>query len=602
MGDVDHKVLKETQELLGKYVKKPQLTEKLLQKPPFRFLHDVVKVVINETGFLAGLFTSEELNYENVKEKDAKLVFLSKLIAVVKLTCGKNLTVKASKIVAGQEADKTNELLQAIAYCVDQKIDAKEAIELYTNNSKKVEKKLVKNKTLNGSVQDTANKNGSNSTKKESQRNTIAIKKNEPKTISNSKNVPSKTKKLIGKKENDEPKKNKTIERQKTITIKESSLDKNMSEKSLLESNTSDKVLSNEENAMESKLNETDFQQPIKTPLEMNDASITVEKENSMLEELKTNQDLLETNIENKERNSDLPVSLKEPFTQNSIDKADISKDSNENVGNVINIVSIQKNTANLDQLNESSKIEATIQKKNFRNIIDEKVSTLRQPSARPPSARPGAPKRKDKSLEALIQPELSQNARNKHDPSLEIFGSELDDNIDNLIVIEDSELKDDFHDMYQKGTQDGNEGHLVQQILESQQKFNVAGVVNSTESGPWESLMDSHRVKSAKTDILRNLIQALTKSINPLGNLLDFIQEDFDAMQIELTHQKDLHLSSAFDLEKEKALSEAGIKTLKQQLRQLQDDIKLYKVVIHDTKCNILTNEQKIYKTTEDL
>lgn len=44
-GEVNPAVLRRTQELLGPYVKKPTLSEKLLRKPPFRFLHDVVNVV-----------------------------------------------------------------------------------------------------------------------------------------------------------------------------------------------------------------------------------------------------------------------------------------------------------------------------------------------------------------------------------------------------------------------------------------------------------------------------------------------------------------------------------------------------------------------------
>lgn len=35
-------IIKATQTSLGKYVKRPPLSEKLLKKPPFRFLHDII--------------------------------------------------------------------------------------------------------------------------------------------------------------------------------------------------------------------------------------------------------------------------------------------------------------------------------------------------------------------------------------------------------------------------------------------------------------------------------------------------------------------------------------------------------------------------------
>lgn len=44
-SSLDPETIKRTQDALGKFVKKPPLTEKLLKKPPFKFIHDVIKVV-----------------------------------------------------------------------------------------------------------------------------------------------------------------------------------------------------------------------------------------------------------------------------------------------------------------------------------------------------------------------------------------------------------------------------------------------------------------------------------------------------------------------------------------------------------------------------
>ncbi|XP_071534819.1 uncharacterized protein IFT54 isoform X2 [Panulirus ornatus] len=172
---VSPEVLKRTQEELGKYIKKPPLTDKLLNKPPFRFLHDIVNAIICETGFLSGLFSDEELSSQNIKDKEAKVAFLQKCIDATILATGENLAVRPSKIVAGHEADKTNEWLQALARAVAQNIDSSTAVQQVLSGVKP-EKNRKSDKEKSDKKQDRGKKeaaaknrgirgNGSNSTK-----------------------------------------------------------------------------------------------------------------------------------------------------------------------------------------------------------------------------------------------------------------------------------------------------------------------------------------------------------------------------------------------------------------------------------------------------
>ena len=54
------------------------------------------------------------------------------------------MTVKTSKIVAGLEAEKTNELLQAIGYAIENKLDSSEAVNAVVKNKPPVKQKEVK--------------------------------------------------------------------------------------------------------------------------------------------------------------------------------------------------------------------------------------------------------------------------------------------------------------------------------------------------------------------------------------------------------------------------------------------------------------------------
>jgi TRAF3-interacting protein 1 len=106
-----------TKEMVGALITRPKLSDKLLGKPPFRFLHDINSEIIKQTGFATNLYTPEELASENVKDKDSKILYLEKIIQLVGTHLNTLTEVKAQKVVAGLEPINTNRFLQLLALC-----------------------------------------------------------------------------------------------------------------------------------------------------------------------------------------------------------------------------------------------------------------------------------------------------------------------------------------------------------------------------------------------------------------------------------------------------------------------------------------------------
>ncbi|KRY39937.1 TRAF3-interacting protein 1 [Trichinella spiralis] len=104
-----------TIKMLAPLVEKPQLTEKLLMRPPFSYLRCITTAVVRSTGFMRDLFTDDELEKAGPVSKEFKIQFLNKLISAVEKSLGRKIQAKPNKIVAGLESDRTNELLQALA-------------------------------------------------------------------------------------------------------------------------------------------------------------------------------------------------------------------------------------------------------------------------------------------------------------------------------------------------------------------------------------------------------------------------------------------------------------------------------------------------------
>lgn len=88
------------------------MTEKLLLKPPFRYLHDIFTATMQLTGFGGALLTEVELDGKANHDKDTKINILAKMVTLTEMMIGEKIDVKPTKIVAGLEPEGTNMFLQ----------------------------------------------------------------------------------------------------------------------------------------------------------------------------------------------------------------------------------------------------------------------------------------------------------------------------------------------------------------------------------------------------------------------------------------------------------------------------------------------------------
>jgi hypothetical protein len=82
MGDLDS-IVNEAKNKISAVISKPKMTEKLLSKPPFRFLHDTITAITAATGFGEGLYSGAELDSASMNEKFAKMSYLDKIFQLV---------------------------------------------------------------------------------------------------------------------------------------------------------------------------------------------------------------------------------------------------------------------------------------------------------------------------------------------------------------------------------------------------------------------------------------------------------------------------------------------------------------------------------------
>ncbi|XP_055381263.1 TRAF3-interacting protein 1 [Condylostylus longicornis] len=668
---IEPAVIKKTQEILGKYVKKPPLTEKLLKKPPFRFLQDIVISVIKETGCLQGLYSKTELSSEGITDRNAKIAFLQKLIDVLKMVSNENITARPSKIVAGHEASKTNEMLQILGICLDKKFDFKPAIEKVnavkkkdeskkTPDSKEIREKKVNEPKPTSKIKQISKNGADNKAQSTSKNNnkekpkSTPLKKEKDKFKEKEKTKQAKDSKISTSKGSfdiSEAKQLQHIQELETIdNLKESQSTTSKNDNESFEKSSSNKVPDQKK-----EMNLSPAKQEINTKLISNETVettpktkriISANKQNLETEGIsnensldnshadkadkqtdKTNLDLaINDKAEKSPKNLKSKENRKSSGTQQAQNssKTDFISTFNESTLPKEKDLSVEIQEKNHQKINENSE-KMNIQKIKNNNSQNEVTTVTRQstftreeskdsngrprtslrpPSVRPPSARPGAPKRRDKNIEIVLQPN-DQIKLAGIQLKVESFNDELDDDGENLVIIENenaSSTQEDSKKMMAvdeevKLDENLQQGHLVQQILETQKELIQNYDLKEAKDEELDVTTIQKRQSSAKQmNSLRDIIQNLTRSINPLGKLMDFIPEDMDAMQLEMNMWRDLYSQTSAELKKEKSLTESAIEPMKSQLEQINGSIKEYNEMIDECRARILQNSEKIY------
>ncbi|EGR27224.1 traf3ip1 protein, putative [Ichthyophthirius multifiliis] len=126
---------------------KPKMRDKLLQKPPFQYLFDIVMATTDATGFGEGLYTDEEKNSQFYQNRDQKITFLKKIIDLTQYAIKQELPAKPNKIVAGLEPENTNIFLIELHRSAT-------TPEINKNGPKIIKKLLAKYSQKEGSAQE----------------------------------------------------------------------------------------------------------------------------------------------------------------------------------------------------------------------------------------------------------------------------------------------------------------------------------------------------------------------------------------------------------------------------------------------------------------
>ncbi|XP_034811383.1 TRAF3-interacting protein 1 isoform X4 [Pan paniscus] len=586
-------VVRRTQEALGKVIRRPPLTEKLLSKPPFRYLHDIITEVIRMTGFMKGLYTDAEMKSDNVKDKDAKISFLQKAIDVVVMVSGEPLLAKPARIVAGHEPERTNELLQIIGKCCLNKLSSDDAVrrvlagekgevkgrasltsrsqELDNKNVREEESRVHKNTEDRGDAEIKERSTSRDRKQKEElkeDRKPREKDKDKEKAKENGGN-----RHREGERERAKARARPDSERQKDRGNRErdrdSEREKETERKS--EGGKEKERLRDRDRERDRDKGKDRDRRRVKNGEHSRDPDREKNREHDKPEK--------KTEISTRASKS-LTTKTSKRRSKNSVE-GDSTSDAEGDAG-----------PAGQDK----SEVPETPE------IPNELSSNIRR-IPRPGSARPAPPRVKRQDSTEALPMDRSGSGKTVSNVITESHNSDNEE--DDQFVVEAAPQLSEMSEIEMVTAveleEEEKHGGLVKKILETKkdyEKLQQSPKPGEKERSLFESAWKKEKdIVSKEIEKLRTSIQTLCKSALPLGKIMDYIQEDVDAMQNELQLWHSENRQHAEALQQEQSITDCAVEPLKAELAELEQLIKDQQDKICAVKANILKNEEKIQK-----
>ncbi|XP_068428121.1 TRAF3-interacting protein 1 isoform X5 [Clinocottus analis] len=616
-------VLKKTQDTLGKVIKKPPLTEKLLNKPPFRYLHDIFSEVIKTTGFMKGLYGETEMKSDNVKDKDSKVVFLQKAIDVVMLVSGEPLAAKPVRIVAGHEPEKTNELLQAMAKCCINKMSSEDAVKRVLTG----EKVDIKIKASTSRSQDKENREGRERHLDREEKKTITERSG-----SRDQKDPDQPKEQESRRRDGEKEQHRDRERSEKhqrseqdhhakVRDKDKSRDRERDkDKDKGRVKDRDKEKDRERERERDKDKERDKGRDKtrdsrgdrdKEKRRDRDRDKEREKEKER-ERHKEREERNRSGESSKSRVSEEPQQKASPEPSKTAKPVPAPADAVENQSDSLariprpSSAKGQRRRPKIGGQDGDPLAQRPAPKENgdiAGSSVPSDMASRRIP--RPGSTRPAPPRVKKQESYSDVTPAERLSSAKPSAPVImdgKMLSEDEEDEDEQFIVEETAPPLSDALEMEVARELDSEDKHggLVKKILETKKDYESSP--SSSKSKEQNVVSEAARKKerdmvAREIERLRASIQTVCRSTLPLGKIMDYIQEDMDAMQAELHTWRRENKEHAQALLQEQRETDRAVEPLKSELVELEQLIKDKQDKICAVRANILKNEEKIQK-----